>query len=54
MTISEQSFTEPGPDVLAERARDHLWMPFARHSVYYDGAGHVPVIVKGDGRLHLG
>jgi adenosylmethionine-8-amino-7-oxononanoate aminotransferase len=49
MTISAQSFTEPGPDALADRARDHLWMPFTRHSVYYDGSGHVPVIVKGDG-----
>jgi len=49
MTISDQSFTEPGSDDLADRARDHLWMPFARHSVYYDGTGHVPVIVKGEG-----
>jgi adenosylmethionine-8-amino-7-oxononanoate aminotransferase len=49
MTISEQSFTEPGRDALAEKARDHLWMHFTRHSVYYDGSGHVPVIVKGDG-----
>ncbi len=49
MTISEQSFTEPGRDELAEKARDHLWMHFTRHSVYYDGSGHVPVIVKGDG-----
>lgn len=49
MTISAQSFTEPGPDALAEKARDHLWMHFTRHSVYYDGSGHVPVIVKGDG-----
>ena len=49
MTISAQSFTEPGQDALADRARDHLWMPFTRHSVYYDGTGHVPVIVKGDG-----
>ncbi len=49
MTISEQSFTEPGRDDLADKARDHLWMHFTRHSVYYDGSGHVPVIVKGDG-----
>ena len=49
MTISAQSFTEPGADDLADRARHHLWMPFSRHSVYYDGTGHVPVIVKGDG-----
>jgi adenosylmethionine-8-amino-7-oxononanoate aminotransferase len=49
MTISAQSFTEPGSDALADRARDHLWMPFSRHSVYYDGTGHVPVIVRGEG-----
>ncbi len=49
MTISAQSFTEPGRDELAEKARDHLWMHFTRHSVYYDGSGHVPVIVKGEG-----
>ena len=49
MTISEQSFTEPGPDALADKARDHLWMHFTRHSVYYDGSGHVPIIVKGEG-----
>ncbi len=49
MTISDQSFTEPGPDALADRAREHLWMPFARHSVYYSGTGHVPIIVKGEG-----
>jgi hypothetical protein len=23
MTISEQSFTEPGPDALADKAREH-------------------------------
>lgn len=49
MTASDQSFTEPGPDALADKARDHLWMHFTRHSVYYDGSGHVPIIVKGDG-----
>ena len=49
MTISPQSFSEPGPDRLAEIARDHLWMPFTRHSTYYDGSGHVPVIVRGEG-----
>jgi adenosylmethionine-8-amino-7-oxononanoate aminotransferase len=49
MTTSPESFSEPGSDPLADRARDHLWMHFTRHSVYYDGTGHVPVIVKGDG-----
>ncbi len=38
----------PATDSLATRARDHLWMPFTRHSVYEDG-GQVPVIVRGDG-----
>jgi adenosylmethionine-8-amino-7-oxononanoate aminotransferase len=49
MTISPQAFTEPGPDRLAESARDHLWMHFTRHSGFEDGSGHVPVIVRGDG-----
>ena len=43
-----QSFSEPGNDDLANRARDHLWMHFTRHSSYESG-GHVPVIVRGDG-----
>lgn len=34
---------------LAERARDHLWMPFTRYSPYYDGTAQVPVIVRGEG-----
>jgi len=51
MTISPQAFSEEGPDRLAERARDHLWMHFTRHSSFDGdpGGGHVPVIVKGDG-----
>ena len=49
MTTTPGTFTEPGYDRLAEQARDHLWMHFTRHSSYYDGSGHVPVIVKGDG-----
>jgi adenosylmethionine-8-amino-7-oxononanoate aminotransferase len=48
MTITEQFVTEPGDDALAAAARDHLWMHFTRHSVYYEG-GHVPVIVRGEG-----
>lgn len=48
-TSTLSSFTESGPDPLADRARDHLWMPFTRHSTYYDGSGHVPVIVRGEG-----
>lgn len=49
MTTSDLGFTEPGPDALAERARRHLWMHFTRHSAYEEGAGHVPVIVRGEG-----
>jgi adenosylmethionine-8-amino-7-oxononanoate aminotransferase len=49
MTTSTLSFGEPGPDRLADRARDHLWMHFTRHSVYEDGGGHVPIIVRGEG-----
>ncbi len=49
MTTTPQHVTEPGPDSLADRARDHLWMHFTRHSGYYDGGGDVPIIVRGDG-----
>jgi adenosylmethionine-8-amino-7-oxononanoate aminotransferase len=49
MTSTPQPITEPGIDTLADRARDHLWMPFTRHSHFYDGSGHVPVIVRGEG-----
>ncbi len=49
MTTSDMSFTEPGPDSLADTARDRLWMHFTRHSVYEDGLGHVPVITRGEG-----
>jgi adenosylmethionine-8-amino-7-oxononanoate aminotransferase len=49
MTTTTNTFTEPGDDALADRARDHLWMHFTRHSAYYDGSGHVPIIVRGKG-----
>ncbi|MFZ0159376.1 MAG: aspartate aminotransferase family protein [Kineosporiaceae bacterium] len=49
MTISPQAFSEPGEDSLAETARDHLWMHFTRHSTFESGAGHVPIIVRGEG-----
>ena len=49
MTISEMSFSEAGDDALADKARDRLWMHFTRHSVYEEGAGHVPIIVRGEG-----
>jgi len=48
MTTTPQYVTEAGTDSLAERARDHLWMHFTRHSTYADG-GHVPIIVRGKG-----
>ncbi len=48
MTTTPQTFSESGQDTLAERARDHLWMHFTRHSTYENG-GHVPVIVRGEG-----
>jgi hypothetical protein len=33
---------------LADSARDHLWMPFSRHSTY-EQVVQVPVIVRGEG-----
>ena len=48
MTVP-QSVDEPGDDLLARSAADHLWMHFTRHSSYEEGRGHVPVIVRGDG-----
>jgi adenosylmethionine-8-amino-7-oxononanoate aminotransferase len=52
MTTTPQLFSEPndgsGRQQLGDRARDHLWMHFTRHSTYEHG-GHVPVIVRGEG-----
>jgi adenosylmethionine-8-amino-7-oxononanoate aminotransferase len=48
MTTTPQYVTEAHADALAERARRHLWMHFTRHSVY-EGGGHVPIIVRGEG-----
>ena len=48
MTSTPQYVTEPGADVAANSAREHLWMHFTRHSVF-DQGGHVPVIVRGEG-----
>ena len=52
MTTPDDSFAEPhdshDPQHLAEKARDHLWMHFTRHSTYENG-GDVPIIVRGDG-----
>jgi len=48
MTTSPQYVSEGGADAIAENARQHLWMHFTRHSTY-EGGGHVPIIVRGDG-----
>ena len=48
MTTTEQPVSTTAHDGLQEKARDHLWMHFARQSVMEDGAG-VPIIVKGEG-----
>jgi adenosylmethionine-8-amino-7-oxononanoate aminotransferase len=48
MTTTPQYTDEPAATDLSDRARDHLWMHFTRHSTYEHG-GHVPVIVRGDG-----
>ena len=49
MTSTETVATSLGSDPeLQAKARDHLWMHFARQSVMEDGPG-VPVIVRGEG-----
>jgi len=50
MTSTETVATGFGYDEadLQAKARDHLWMHFARQSVMEDGAG-VPIIVRGEG-----
>jgi hypothetical protein len=51
MTTTEQPVSVQGgarESELQQKAKDHLWMHFARQSVMEDGAG-VPIIVKGDG-----
>ena len=61
MTTSDMSVTEPGPDSLADTARDHLWMHFTRHSVYEDGpatsrsssAARAPTIWDDQGKRYL-
>ncbi|WP_067491627.1 aspartate aminotransferase family protein [Actinomadura hibisca] len=40
--------TEPDVPDLQAAARDHLWLHFARHSAFRDGA-EVPMIVRGEG-----
>jgi len=53
MTTTETPVSLPEPpegeeEVLQRKAREHLWMHFARQSVMEDGTG-VPVIVRGEG-----
>ncbi|HEX5017628.1 MAG TPA: aminotransferase class III-fold pyridoxal phosphate-dependent enzyme, partial [Actinomycetes bacterium] len=48
MTSTPQYVSELGDDRLADRAREHLWMHFTRHSTYDEG-GHVPIITRGEG-----
>jgi adenosylmethionine-8-amino-7-oxononanoate aminotransferase len=55
MTTSPQDPTSEAPGsrtprgtLRADAARDHLWLHFARHSVY-DNGGSMPIIVRGDG-----
>ncbi|MCU1534614.1 MAG: bioA, partial [Glaciihabitans sp.] len=52
MTTTEQpvslSPASAAEEELQRKAKDHLWMHFARQSVMEDGAG-VPIIVKGKG-----
>jgi adenosylmethionine-8-amino-7-oxononanoate aminotransferase len=48
MTVSPQHDADGAAGrPLGDRARDHLWMHFTRHSTYDEGA--VPVIVRGEG-----
>jgi adenosylmethionine-8-amino-7-oxononanoate aminotransferase len=49
MTTTPQLVTSSGNDGMARRAQDNLWMHFTRHSVYEDGLGQVPIIVRGEG-----
>lgn len=50
MTTTAQTATTTGSSQseLQRKAKDHLWMHFARQSVMEDGAG-VPIIVRGQG-----
>jgi adenosylmethionine-8-amino-7-oxononanoate aminotransferase len=51
MTTTEETpavHTSAADAVLQAKARDHLWMHFARQSVMEDGNG-VPIITKGEG-----
>src|SRR4051794_41970746 len=50
MTTTPQLATEQQPTgSLSQRASDHLWMHFTRHSTYAEAGGSVPVIVPREG-----
>ena len=48
MTITETPIALLNEADLQQKAKDHLWMHFARQSVMEDGPG-VPIIVRGEG-----
>lgn len=48
MTTTPQ-LSNSNPSSLSDRARDHLWLSFTRHSPYFDGEANIPVIVRGEG-----
>src|SRR5919205_1670583 len=49
MTTTPQLATEQPGGSLSQRAADHLWMHFTRHSTYAESDAAVPVIVRGEG-----
>ena len=48
MTLTHTAIAPVNDAELQQKAKDHLWMAFARQSVMEDGPG-VPIIVKGEG-----
>ena len=48
MTLTDSPSTLASEAELQQKAKDHLWMHFARQSVMEDGPG-VPIIVRGEG-----
>ena len=48
MTLTHTATIPVNDAELQQKAKDHLWMAFARQSVMEDGPG-VPIIVKGEG-----
>ena len=47
-TVAADGYTDAQNAELQQKAKDHLWMHFARQSVMETGAG-VPIITKGKG-----